>query len=189
MIIGLEQFLSLFGDITITKIVTFALACVFCWKIYVQIKKFFDKKKETLIKQHEAEQEKSEQLQLLTEEVKKYPEYREKSREIQKIFQDQIDVLKESQDKIVETQQEVCATLKDLQEDLKKREKNKLQDRLLQSYRYYTDPKKNPDQTWTKMESQAFWALFTDYEDAGGNGYMHTVVQPAMKMLEVIENK
>lgn len=189
MIVGLDQFLSLFGDITITKIVTFGLACAFCWKVYTQIKKFFDKKKETLIKQHEAEQEKTEQLKLLTQEVNKYPEYREKSREIQKNFQDQIDILKESQDKIIETQQEVCVTLKELQDDLKKREKNKLQDRLLQSYRYYTDLTKNPERTWTVMESQAFWALFTDYEEAGGNGYMHSVVQPAMKMLTVVENK
>lgn len=29
--------------------------------------------------------------------------------------------------------------------------------------------------------------LFKEYEDAGGNGYIHTVVQPAMNLLKVID--
>lgn len=37
------------------------------------------------------------------------------------------------------------------------------------------------------MEAEAFWELFSDYEEAGGNGYMHTVVQPAMNRLTVID--
>ena len=37
------------------------------------------------------------------------------------------------------------------------------------------------------MESEAFWELFREYEDAGGNGYMHTEVLPAMELLTVVE--
>lgn len=37
------------------------------------------------------------------------------------------------------------------------------------------------------MEAEAFWGLFRDYEEAGGNGYMHSVVQPAMTELIVRE--
>ena len=74
-----------------------------------------------------------------------------------------------------------------MENDSKKRELNKLYDTLLQSYNYYTNKEKNPMQAWTKMESKAFWDLFTDYEDMGGDGYMHTVVQPAMLLLTVIE--
>ena len=36
------------------------------------------------------------------------------------------------------------------------------------------------------MEAQAFWDMFGDYEKNGGDGHMHTVVQPAMRALEVI---
>ena len=37
------------------------------------------------------------------------------------------------------------------------------------------------------MESEAFWELFREYEEAGGNGYMHTEVLPAMQRLNIIE--
>ena len=36
------------------------------------------------------------------------------------------------------------------------------------------------------MESDAFWKTFGDYEDAGGDGHMHSEVQPAMRRLEII---
>ena len=74
-----------------------------------------------------------------------------------------------------------------MEEDAKRRERSKLRDLLLQSYRYYTDKERNPLGTWTSMEAEAFWELFKEYEDAGGNGYIHTVVQPAMNLLKVID--
>lgn len=37
------------------------------------------------------------------------------------------------------------------------------------------------------MESDAFWKMFGDYEEAGGDGDMHTTVQPAMRLLDVIQ--
>ena len=82
----------------------------------------------------------------------------------------------------------MCAALKDMQEKNERRERNKLRDKLLQNYRYYTDKDKNSSQTWTRMESEAFWELFRDYEDMNGDGYMHTVVQPAMNLLKIIDN-
>lgn len=172
--IGLEQFLEVFGDITLSKVIGFCLAILFCWKIYQQIQKFLENKKEILIKEHEAEKEKDKKLNMALEEVAKYPQYREQSRKIQQEFRKEIDGIKE--------------ILKDMQEKQERRERNKLRDKLLQSYRYYTDKEKNPNQTWTRMESEAFWELFRDYEDVNGDGYMHTVVQPAMNLLKVIDN-
>lgn len=73
-------------------------------------------------------------------------------------------------------------------EEIQKRQKrNELRDRLLQSYRYYTDRRRNPKQVWNRMEAEAFWELFGDYEAAGGDGYIHTVVQPAMNLLKIVE--
>ena len=177
---GLEQFLELFGNVTVTGIVTFVLAIFFGYRIYKEVVKFLDNKKNLAIQKHEAEKKKDEQLKSVLEEVSKYPEYREQSRAIQKEFRDEIDGLRV-------TQQSIQDTLKDMQERQDRRERNKLRNKLLQSYRYYTDLEKNPSQSWTRMESEAFWALFKDYEDAGGDGYMHTVVQPAMNLLEVID--
>lgn len=188
MTTGLDQFLSIFGKITIAQIVGLCLGLFFCWRVYIQVKKFFDNKKKILIEKHESEKEKDKQLQLVLEEVNKYPQYREQSRQIQKEFRDEIDGLKNVQQTLANTQQEICLSLKEMQEKNERRERNKLRDKLLQSYRYYTDIKRNPTQTWTRMESEAFWELFSDYEDMNGDGYMHTVVQPAMNLLKVIDN-
>ena len=187
-VVGLEQFLQIFSDVTLGKVVSFILAIVFLFGIYKQIKKFLDNKKKVLIEKHEAEKIKGEQLQKVLEEVNKYPKYREQSRQIQKEFREEIDGVKEAQQRLAESQQEIIESIKDMRQKQEKRERNKLRDKLLQLYRYYTDKKRNPDQTWTKMESEAFWELFRDYEDMGGNGYIHTVVQPAMNNLIIIEN-
>ena len=42
-------------------------------------------------------------------------------------------------------------------------------------------------QAWTEMEADSFWEQFSEYEDNGGNGHMHTIVQPAMNKLSVIK--
>ena len=63
---------------------------------------------------------------------------------------------------------------------------NDLRNKLLQLYRYYSSKQKNPMQAWSEMEAKAFWDMFGDYEDAGGNGHMKTEVKPAMRRLEEI---
>lgn len=179
--LGMEQFLTIFGDIKITQVVVCILACFFIWKIYKQLYKF-------IIEKYKAEKQKEEQIQNLFTEVNKYPEYRKQSREIQEQFRTEIDGLRNTQRQLSETQTEIYNTLRNMQETNDKRERNKIRDRLLQGYRYYTDINKNPNQSWTKMESEAFWALFGDYEEAHGDGYMHTVVQPAMNLLKIIDD-
>ena len=58
-----------------------------------------------------------------------------------------------------------------------------MQDRLVQMYRYYTSPEHNGE--WNEVEEDTFWKLFRDYENRGGNGYMHQIVEPAMRKLVV----
>lgn len=178
---GMEQFLDLFGDYSVTDAVKFALAIFFCVMVYKKVKNY-------LVEKIKVEEERDKNINEALEQTKKYSEYRQQSIEIQRHFQEEIDALKEAQENLVITQQEVCDSLKDMQEKQERRDRNKLRDRLLQSYRYYTDKEKNPSQSWTKMESEAFWELFGDYEDAGGNGYIHSEVQPAMNSLKVINN-
>ena len=74
-----------------------------------------------------------------------------------------------------------------MEESQKKLERNKLRDRILQSYRYFTDKDRNPAQTWNRMEAEAFWELIGEYEKRDGDGYVHTVVIPAMNLLTVVE--
>lgn len=141
---GIEEFIKLFGDITVLQIVEFVLACVFMYYIYSRVKKFFKDRIEEENKRAEAEKARDERIN------------------------------------------DIANRLTQMEESTKRRERNKIRDRLLQNYRYYVNPETNPSHSWTQMESEAFWELFTEYEDAGGDGYMHTEVMPAMQLLTVV---
>lgn len=170
---GLNEFVKLFGEITVANIIEIVLACVFGFFVYRKIK-------DCLIKTHEAELKRDEQLNEALQAVRKYPEYRQQSIKIQQLLENQIQELRKMQE-------EHTKRLLQMEEQTKRRERNKLRDRILQNYRYYTNKDTNPLQSWTRMEAEAFWELFRDYEDAGGDGYVHSEVQPAMERLSVIE--
>lgn len=170
---GFDEFMTLFGNITISDVIVMIFSCGFLFSIYKKIRDY-------LIHKHEAEKKKDAQLKEALEAVRKYPEYRQQSINIQKLLEDEIQELRVMQ-------AENNARLVRIEEQNKKRECNKLRDMLLQNYRYYTNKEQNPSQTWTSMEAEAFWELFHDYEDMGGDGYMHTVVQPEMEHLAVVD--
>lgn len=171
---GFEQFLNLFGHMTVINVVEIVLAGMFLWLVYKKVKEYF-------IRVHVEEVKRNKQIEEALSAVKKYPEYRQQSLDIQQKLEKEIQALRTSQEKNEKR-------LEKMEDDIRLREQNKLRDRLIQNYRYYTNKHTNPSQTWTKMESEAFWALFKDYEEAGGDGYMHTEVQPAMNKLLVVNN-
>mgnify|MGYP007057744550 CR=1 FL=1 len=70
---------------------------------------------------------------------------------------------------------------------LEKREKNTYRAKILDEYRLFTDERKNPMRAWSEMEHHAFFELVKDYEELGGNDYVHSTVLPAMNELEVIK--
>ena len=170
---GFDEFVKIFGDITVLQVIELILAGVFVVFVYRKIRDY-------LIKKHEAERVKDEQLKEALESVRKYPEYRQQSIKIQELLEGEIQELREIQERHTEH-------LMRIEEQNQRRERNKLRDILLQNYRYYTNKELNPSQSWTVMESEAFWELFKDYEDAGGDGYMHTEVQPAMARLLITD--
>lgn len=169
---GYDEFMAVFGDITILQVIQITLAGVFLYLFYRKVRDY-------LVGRYEADKVRDEQLKEALEAVSKYPEYRKQSIAIQEKLESEIQGLRKAQE-------ENTARLSKMEEDAKRRERNKLRDLLLQSYRYYTNLERNPNQTWTSMEAEAFWELFRDYEDAGGNGYVHTVVQPAMNLLKIV---
>lgn len=51
--------------------------------------------------------------------------------------------------------------------------------------RYYNKYKSAGE--WSRLEKDAFWDLFDDYEKRGGDGYIHSIVEPAMRELKEVE--
>lgn len=177
---GMNEFLELFGGFSVTQLIWFLLATAFVVSGY---KKFRD----YLIKKHESEQKKDEKINQALAATEKYPEYRQQSLEIQKALCSEIQDLRENQKTLSITQTAIIERLDKMEEKTNERDKNKLRDILLQNYRYYTNKETNPSQSWTKVESETFWALYSDYEESGGNGHMHTDVAPAMRRLKIVE--
>lgn len=164
---GMDAFKSLFGDVTLWQLFEFGLATGFALTVYHKVKNY-------IVERHDTEQEREEKLATALDSISKYPEYRAQSLRIQDELRGEIAELRS-------TQQQTAQRLNDMEESQRLLECNKLRDRLLQCYRYYTDR-----QEWTIMEAEAFWALFSDYERRGGDGYMHKVVEPAMRALSVL---
>ena len=178
----LDQFLCVFGDVTVGEIIKYVFAFLFLYAIYVEVKKLNNAR--IIEKQKEAEEEKEHKRKVdeSWEVTRKYPLYHQESIDIRDGLKREIQEMREYFDAMMKR-------LDKMEEQNKKRECSKLRDMLLQNYRYYTNINQNPSQSWTRMESEAFWELFREYEDAGGNGYMHTVVQPEMERLIIIENR
>jgi hypothetical protein len=176
----LDEFLAVFGDITLSQIVIIALAFTFLFLIYKEIKKVVDIRIEEGQKRAETETAYKKKIEESYSITQKYPEYHKESIQIR-------DSLKKEIKEIRDSFEAVMNRLEEIEEQNKKRECSKLRDMLLQNYRYYTNDSQNPSRSWTRMECEAFWELFREYEAAGGNGYMHTDVQPAMERLTIIE--
>ena len=168
----MEYLLQVFGGMRLDTAVLLIAALIFMWKIYKKVEMYFKDK-------YVIEFEKEKQMKDILGQVQQYPKWREQSIERQKEFSSEINDLRN-------TQKEIFKELKDIEERRKKTKRNELRDRLLQSYRYYTSKDKNPLLAWSEMESDAFWKMFGDYEEAGGDGDMHTTVQPAMRLLDKI---
>lgn len=177
---GLEEFLKIFGDVTILQVVELVFSIIFILFIYKKIKEYFEE-------QYKKQEERDSKIEEALASTRKYPEYRQQSIEIQQMLQTEINEIKDTQTQLEEHQINTMNKLIEIEESMNKRECNKIRTRLLEYYRYYTSEDRNPMQKITAMEADAFWRLFKEYEEAGGNGYMHTIVQPKMNSLEVID--
>ena len=167
-----EYFIDSFGQITIVQVAYFILAICFIVYCGKKISKY-------IIDRHEQDKIKDAQLKTALDAIEKYPEYRKQSLGIQAQLNQEIASIKESQ-------LSMKARLDKMEQDAQQRERNKCRARLIQSYHYYADVDKNPMQAWTQMESEAFWEQFKDYENMNGDGYVHSEIQPAMELLDVI---
>lgn len=76
----------------------------------------------------------------------------------------------------------IANTLDEMQEKENETKLKELQDSLIRYYNKY-----KTIGSWSNLEKDAFWDLFEDYEKRGGDGYIHSIVEPAMRELKVID--
>lgn len=165
-------FAKLIENISLLHVIEFCFAIAFgIWGIR--------KLSQIIIDHHERTKTKDAQLAEALAAVKKYPEYRQQSLDIQQKW---MAIQQENSDRLDKIEQRIEI----VEEERKLREQNRLREILLRNYQHYTSHLTNPNQSWTQVESDTFWQLFKDYESLGGNGLMHEKVRPAMLALEII---
>lgn len=76
----------------------------------------------------------------------------------------------------------IANTLKDMQSKENETKIKEIKSSLVRYYNKYKDIGQ-----WSRLEKDAFWDLFDDYEKRGGNGYIHSIVEPVMRELEEID--
>ena len=177
---GIDEFNALFGNITLSQLVMALPAMGFAIAASRHLKTYLDKRYADKQAKDEAEKSRNEQIKEALEAVSHYPEYREQSKKIQQ-------ELKTELGKIRESLQGLSTRVDTMEQGRKEEDLHKLRDLLIKAYNYYADPEKNPSGAWTRMEAESFWDLFYDYEAKGGDGYIHSTVQPAMERLRIIE--
>lgn len=168
----MDALMEVFGSYSVGSLILLVAAFVFLCKIYREMKK-------VIVEQHDLKKAQDEQITRIVEQEAKYPEWRQQSLDIQKKLTERMDAIQKSQE-------DVMRRIEEIEVERRKQKRNELRERLLYAYRYYTSWEVNPKQAWSEMEAQAFWDMFGDYEKNGGNGHMHTVVQPAMRALKVV---
>lgn len=169
----MDYILQVFGDINFGSVLIFLAALFVFASATVKGYKF-------IVKWHDNMQEKDDTLTSVVEKTNKL------ENELKKVSSTQ-DSIASSLNKISSSQENLTNQLTNFEKVMKTQSCNKLRDRIVQSYRYYTSIDKNPMQEWTEMEKDAFDRLFKDYEELGGDGYVHSTIEPAMNSLNVID--
>lgn len=161
----MEYLIQVFGAIPLSSVIIFVAAVAFLVSLWKKVHIM-------IVTEHDARQEKDNLIMQIASDIQE---------------------LKQKQDKMetaileVKSQQiEIADRQNIIEEENKERTLNQLRDRLVQSYRYYTNEKENPLHAWSEMEKEAFEKLFKDYEALGGNGFVHKVIEPAVEKLEVV---
>ena len=163
-----EAFLQVFGDIRITDILIFILALGY---IIPQLKKAILWLKGYL--------RQTDRQEAALGNAEKLGDYHQQSIDIRNKLQEQIEDLQKAINGIIERL--------DRRDELDRvRRMNKTRSQLIQMFQFYGSDEHNPQKAWTAMEADAFWKNFQDYEEDGGDGYVHTDVEPVMRSLKEI---
>lgn len=190
----MEAFLKLFGNITILEVIEFVLAVSFLIIAFIKFIKFVNKK-------HDVDQQRTADIQEALAGARSVPKCQEHSKQVHKELKDEITTVHDNlETKILNLEQKVDTKidglqdtldgimqhLKEIDDDRKKRERNKAREELLQGHRMFCDVDKNPMKAWSSLERDSWLARYDDYIECGGNGDMQRRIYPDMCDLMIV---
>ena len=125
---------------------------------------------------------KREEHELLIATSKALNELKEKECEDTKQAIKHDQMIKNDLAKLSETVDNIAVTLNEMKEKDNITEVKKLKEKLVAYYNKYKN-----SEGWTKVEKDVFWDLFDDYEKRGGDGFIHSIVEPVMREMKEID--
>lgn len=111
-----------------------------------------------------------------TEAIKALSEKHQKDTE-QSIRHDKM--IRDDLAKLSDTVNKIAISFEDMKNKNNETKLKELKDTLICYYNKY-----RVIGEWSKLEKDAFWDLFEEYEKRGGNGYIHSIVEPVMRELK-----
>jgi hypothetical protein len=171
-------------SVIITLIVTLVFNKLAGWPSEIKKQKEAEKAKDEKLKRENRERDVK--IASLEDAINALPGYRAQSIQVQNQLQSTDREILAACAAIKQGVADNQRVLNERLDRLEKREKNAIRAKLIDEYRLFTDAVKNPMLAWSEMENHAFFKLVEDYEDLGGNDFVHDTVLPAMHELEVI---
>lgn len=190
----MEAFLKLFGNITILEVVEFIIAVAFLVAGLVKFIKFVNTK-------HDVEQQRTADIQEALVGARSVPKCQEHSKQVHEELKTEITTVHDNLetkilnleqkvdtkiDGLQDTLDDIMKHLKEIDDDRKKRERNKAREELLQGHRMFCDIDKNPMKAWSQLEHDSWFFRYDDYIECGGNGDMQNRIYPDMCDLMII---
>ena len=119
---------------------------------------------------------------LLVETVQDLKQLHEKHEEDTKQSIKHDKIIKEELSTLTNTVNSIATNLEDMERKNNETKVKDLKDTLINYYNKYRVVGE-----WSNLEKEAFWELFEDYEARGGNGFIHSIVEPVMRELKVVD--
>jgi hypothetical protein len=125
---------------------------------------------------------KDEDHELLVNTINKVNDLEEKQRNDTKESIRHDEMIRHDLNKVSITVDEIAATLSDMKKKDNATEVKKLKDKIVGYYNEFKDVGE-----WTKVDKDVFWDLFDDYDARGGDGFVHSIIEPVMRQLKEID--
>lgn len=90
--------------------------------------------------------------------------------------------IKEDLRSVSEKMDNIAIALDNMEKKNNVTEMKKLKEKLVGYYNRYKDIGE-----WSSVEKDVFWDLFEDYENRGGDGFIHSIVEPVMRGLKLVD--
>lgn len=171
-----------FKELLQINFVSFFIACFVILTFIVSAVQLIGKFSKIVGKPFKWVKKKDEDHELLVNTINKVNDLEAKQKNDTKESIRHDEMIRYDLNKVSVTVDEIAATLSDMKKKDNATEIKKLKDKIVGYYNKFKDVRE-----WTKVDKDVFWDLFDDYDARGGDGFVHSIIEPVMRQLKEID--